>query len=642
MPSISADFRMLLDSRPTPRTPLWRHALAAAGFLALSLFYMRPVTRLLGTHLTPKADDTLFSLYMIKWGLHQLRLGMPDFWNAPFFFPERWTTITTDHLLGLAVLAAPLTRLVPNPVALYNLFLAGTFVLCGFNTWYVLRRCGLGATAAFFGGCVFAFSPFRWDQLDHLQVLVMQWVPLLMWSFDRFLARPGWRRGGLFLLFYLLHVTGGIYLAFMAQFPLLVLLLNRAPDLWRRRSRRAVAALLAAGTLALAMLFAVALPHLLASGTRRLVRSEREMQAYGVSLVSFVTPADLNLYAGSWAAGWRRRENALFAGFLPTVLVLAGAWAGWRRLRQAPSTPLSDRQRHGLGALATLAVLGYALGEAATWAAFTGHSDQAGVADLGSPGLYRIAGCLLLAAPAALGLRRLWGGNWGLDLAALDPWERGVLLSGLACWLLGHLIVYLPVATFLPVLAGMRVPARFYPFVSFPLAWLAARTLDAWLQRREPAGLRKAAALATTALLLVELAPRPLRWFPIAREAELPAVYHQLAGRGDVRAVLELPLRDQQTELGYLYAGTLHWKPLVNGFSGYVAPRYAGLRRLCCHPVPEGESLARLRRWGVSHVLVHLAALPAGERAAVLAWDGQEGVRLELSTGTDLLFRIAP
>jgi hypothetical protein len=637
MPSISADFRMLLDSRPTPRTALWQHALAAAGFLALSLFYMRPVTRLLGTHLTPRADDTLFSLYMIKWGLHQLRLGMPDFWNAPFFFPERWTTITTDHLLGLALLAAPLTRFIPNPVALYNLFFVGTYVLCGFNTWYVLRRCGLGVAAAFFGGCAFAFSSFRWDQLDHLQVLVMQWVPLLVWSFDRFLARPGWRRAGLFLVFYALHVTGGIYLAFMAQFPLLVLLLNRAPDLWRQRSRRSLTALLAAGALAMVMLFAVALPHLIASGTRRLARSEREMQAYGVSLVSFVTPADLNLYAGPWTAGWRRRENALFAGFLPTALALAGAWSGWRRLRQAPLTPLSNRQRHGLGLLTALAVLGYALGETATWAAFTGH-----LKDLGSPGLYRIAGCLLLTGLAALGLRRLWGGNWGFDLAAVDPWERGVLFSGLACGLLAHLIVYLPLMTFVPGLSGMRVPARFYPFVSFPLAWLAARTLDAWLRRTEPAGLRKAAALAATAVLLVELAPRPLRWFPIPGEAELPAIYHSLAGRGDVRAVLELPFGDQQTELGYLYAGTLHWKPLVNGYSGYVAPRYAGLRRICCHPVPEGESLVRLRRWGVSHVLIHLAALPEEERAAVLAWEGQEGVRLDLAAGTDLLFRIAP
>jgi len=199
------------------------------------------------------------------------------------------------------------------------------------------------------------------------------------------------------------------------------------------------------------------------------------------------------------------------------------------------------------------------------------------------------------------------------------------------------MIVYLPLAAVLPGLAGMRVPARFYPFVSFSLAWFAARTLDGWLRRLASAGLRTVrvvrivrtvrivATLAAGFFLLAELAPRPLDWSRVPGEAELPAVYHWLAGRDDVRAVLELPLRDDVSEATYLYAGTLHWKPLFNGYSGYNAPRYTGLRRFCCHPVPEGETLARLRRWGVSHVLIHMDALPAGEREA--------GRRLETTAG---------
>lgn len=622
------------------RAPLWSHALAAAGFVALSLFYLRPVIRLLGTHVATAAADPLLTLYMLKWGIHQLRLGMPDFWNVPFFFPARGMTATTDHLFGTAVLAALLTSYVPNVsnvVAAYNVLYIGSFALCGFNTWYVLRRCGVGAPAAFLGGCMFAFSSFRWDQADHLQILLMQWIPLLAWTFDRLLAQPGWKRAGFFLVLYLLHVTGGVYLAVMAHFPLLVLLLNQVPDLWRQRSKRRLTVLLTAGVLAGLMFLAVAVPRLLVrTGQRRLAHSNTEIQTYGASLVSFVTPADLNLYAGKWTARWRRRENALFAGFLPTVLVLAGAVAGWRRLRRAPLRPLSRRQRTILFGLAALAVTGYLLGEVITWLAFTGHRDW------GAPDLYLTAFSLLAAGAAGLLLRRLWGGNWGLDLAALDPWERGVLLSGIACWFLAHMIVYLPLSTFLPGLAGMRVPARFYPFVSFSLSWFAARTLDGWLRRIAPAGLRVATTLAAGLFLLAELAPRPLPWSRIPGEAELPAVDHWLAGRDDVRAVLELPLRDDVSEASYLYAGTLHWKPLFNGYSGYNAPRYAGLRRFCCHPVPEGESLVRLRRWGVSHVVVHTGALPEEERPTVLAWGRQEGIQLEYAAGPDLVFRIQP
>ena len=36
-------------------------------------------------------------------------------------------------------------------------------------------------------------------------------------------------------------------------------------------------------------------------------------------------------------------------------------------------------------------------------------------------------------------------------------------------------------------------------------------------------------------------------------------------------------------ENAYLYASTLHWKPIANGYSGYLADSYVELRQ--SHPV---------------------------------------------------------
>jgi hypothetical protein len=615
------------DAAPRSRA-LTAHVLAALGYSALSLVYLRPIARLFTTSLTPNPIDPILSLTLMKWVAHQARLGFPDLWNAPFFFPAARTLTLSDPFLGPGVF----TAFVPNPVLAYNLLLFSSFVLCGWSTWWILRQAGTGALAAFFGGAVFAFSPFRWMQLDHLAVLFMQCIPLILWSFDRLLARPtaGW--AAFFLAVYALHQTGGLYLGYMVHFPLLVLLLNRAAEVWQGRSRRTLTILLLTGVAAVAVFVALNAPYISGVHKRTLARSEEELRAYGASLVSFVTPAELNLYGGLWPAELRRHENSLWAGLLPTVLVAGAAVAGWRRRRQAPDLPLSRARRAVLGSLAFLGIAGFAVGEAATWAA--------PLSPLAQPETYQLAADLLAAGLTALLLRRLWGGNWGIDLGGIDPWERGLLISGVLCFFLSFLVVYLPLMALVPGLAGMRVPARFYAFVSLAVAWFAARALDRTMARR-PAR-QQTFGIAAVALLAVELAPRPLVWGPVPQESEFPAVYHALAGRSDVRALLELPFRDDATENAYVYYGTLHWKPLVNGHSSFYPPRYISLRNACCHPVPDAFTLARLRSWGVSHVLVHLGALRPEERAAVLAWGRQEGIRLDDAHGPDVLFRIAP
>jgi len=622
------------NAAPLPRR-LTAHVLAALGYSALSLVYLRPIARLFLTSLTPNPVDPILSLLLMKWVAHQMWLGFPDLWNVPFFFPATQTLTLSDSFLGPGIFTGLFTAVVPNEVAAYNVILFSSFVLCAWSTWWILRRAGTGALAAFFGGAVFAFSPFRWMQLDHLAVLLMPCIPLILWGFDRLLARPTIGRAAFFLSFYAVHQTGGLYLGYMVHFPLLVLLLNRGEELWQGRSRRTAAILLATGAAAVAVFLGLNFPYITAVRDHSLVRGEEELRAYGASLVSYVTPAELNLYGGWWPKELRRRENSLWAGLLPTVLAAGAAAAGWRRRRQPPAQPLSRARRTAIGGLAVLGIAGFAVGEVALWAAESGHPELAPLE------AFQVAADLFAAGLAALLLRRLWGGNWGLDLSGLDPWERGLLAACGLCFLLSSLTVYLPLMALIPGLASMRVPTRFYAFVSLGIAWFAARALDGMLARAAPAR-RWALGIGALAFLLIELAPRPLVWGPVPLEPAFPAVYHSLARRNDVRALLELPLRDDATENAYVYYGTLHWKPLVNGHSSYYPPKYVSLRRTCCHPVPDAFTLARLRSWGVTHILVHLGAMREEDRSAVLAWGGQEGVHLELTAGADAVYRIAP
>ena len=534
--------------------PGWARWLAWAATVAAyslaTLIYLRPIWRVGGDCLAPSLDDPLFNLYVLKWGVHQLRLGLPDLWNANLFYSTPGTFTLSDHLLGPAAQLALFLLVVPNAIAGYNFLLFTAFVGTALAVCWVCRRMGLSWPAALLAGWMYTFSPFRLTQVAHLQLLIAQWAPLALWFWDRLLAERTARNAALFLVFYLLHVTGGCYLAYMIHVPLLAIFLSRALAEGRGiLSFRALRILVPVALIAGIAVGALFLPYRNFSRSLGLVRTEREVREMGATPVAYLSPARESLYFSSGVRSSLRRagfpgmtlyrpERVLFAGLLPTALFLVGAAGRWRRRREEP---------------------------------------------------------------------------W-------SPWERGLALSGLLCFALTFSAVYVPLMRVVPGMNGMRVPARFYAFVSLTLVVFAGLGVD--LLRGKLASPRGRAVLVALlgAGLLVELAPQPLRWRPLEREEEFPAVYRWIAAEPSVRALIELPIHSDTRENEHIYHSTLHWKPLANGYSGYMPPEHERLVGTI-HFVPEQDGLDLLREMGISHLVIH-AETP--RRMAVLRdWDAR-------------------
>jgi hypothetical protein len=594
---------------------------AAVLYTALTLVYLRPVWQVWQDHIAPVPEDPVFNLYVLKWGVHQIRLGLPHFWDANVFYPFRHALTLSDHLLGPALQLTLFETVVPNAVAGYNFLFVTSFIASALATAWVARRSGSSLLAALLAGWMFAFSPFRLQHFNHLQMLLAQWIPLTLWSWDRFLTERTPGNAARFFLFYLLHVTGSCYLAYMIHVPLLVLLLNRAAvegrALFAPRSLRLLVPVALAAAVVLAVLF---LPYLETSRSQGLVRSETEIGGLGASLASYVSPSTENLYfrtprrgffrtpEGALAAPFFRTENALFAGFLPTLFALWGI-AAWLRGGDGRGGGGEVRRRILLTALLLLAALAWLWGDLLTL------TDPEDLADLP----YRLgawgwtAPALLLAAAlgAWLLLRLSWRRRLGPLLpAGSDPWLRGIALSGIACFALTFPVVYVPLTRIVPGLDGMRVPARFYAFVSLAIALFAARGIDALLDRlrRARRGLAGAAvcvlALVLAIILAVELAPRPVNWVPLLREEDFPPVYEWIAHQPDVRALLELPIRRNWRENAAMYYSTLSWKPIANGYSGYEPWSHQRIAE-SIHLYPDRRAIDLLRRMGITHILAH-------------------------------------
>jgi hypothetical protein len=185
---------------------------------------------------------------------------------------------------------------------------------------------------------------------------------------------------------------------------------------------------------------------------------------------------------------------------------------------------------------------------------------------------------------------------------------------------------YPPLYQHVPLFEGLRAPARLGIFVLFFLGVLAAyghAAIEQMLRVRERSRVPPARAFilasAICAAMMVEywVAPLPLAAFPNTP----PPLYAWLAQQPP-GLVVELPVVPAHLLPGedprYAYLSTFHWKPLLNGYSGYYPPSYlANLSRL--QPFPGDPSTRVLQRAGVRYVVVHLGSYTQSEGAAVLS-----------------------
>lgn len=158
-----------------------------------------------------------------------------------------------------------------------------------------------------------------------------------------------------------------------------------------------------------------------------------------------------------------------------------------------------------------------------------------------------------------------------------------------------------------PLFQGLRGVARFGYLPVVAIAGLAGFGL-AWLERRWQGRLAPAALVWLIVAANAEMLRAPMGY---TRFEGIPAVYDVLADVPDA-IVAEFPFPSPRAVDGngrYVLASTRHWRPLVNGYSGFVPESYVRHSREL-QDFPSHSAVAALRRIGVTHVVVHVDGQP--------------------------------
>ena len=172
----------------------------------------------------------------------------------------------------------------------------------------------------------------------------------------------------------------------------------------------------------------------------------------------------------------------------------------------------------------------------------------------------------------------------------------------------------------LPAWRGFRAAARYGAYVLLGVSTLAALGCEVLLVRLKLAG-RNAATVVLASTLVVALCVEYVSPQHLVRVVGgTPPVYAML-NMLPSGVVLEYPTPSDDSapeiDADYAFWSTTHWRPLINGYSGYSPPsfleRAARLQRF-----PSDDTLAELRALHVRYVIVHPWAIRQPRRASVL------------------------
>jgi len=170
----------------------------------------------------------------------------------------------------------------------------------------------------------------------------------------------------------------------------------------------------------------------------------------------------------------------------------------------------------------------------------------------------------------------------------------------------------------LPGFDGMRVPARFGMLVVTALTVLAGYGAAALLGRMQ----NRRAAFATCACLLLAVSetwcvPHAFRDAPTHPDE----VNQWLAEQPGDAPVLFLPVFTSTRsyyETRRMISATSHWRPMVNGYSGFSPPGFDDLA-VRLNRYPDKEAVALVQELGIRYVVFEWRYYDAQERADILA-----------------------
>jgi hypothetical protein len=548
-------------------------------FIVLTIIHTWPLALAPANWSRVDNGDYNLNVWALAWVAHQAPRDPLHLFDANIFYPERRTLALSEHLLPQAAFAAPVIWLGGSAVLAHNISMLAGFALSGWAMAFVITRWTGNAYAGALAGSLAAFNAQNLTRLAHIQVQHTMYFPLALLAFDRMLSTRRVRDA----------IGAGAWIGLQAL----------TSGYW---------------TIFMALSMPVAAISRIAEwsyvgAARRPKPSAADLarpSARPLLLLCLAAATAALLVAPIAYQYWRIQQEQGLVRHAADVTRYSGRWIDYAT---------------GASTVHLATPLGWGL-------------EYRRAAHPSFPGVVAL---ILAGITVATGV-------WWRDRRA-----RMLGATALVAFLLSFGMatpIYRWLYEWLPAMSGLRAPVRFRAVVLLAVAGLAGFGL-AWLMRRvESAGWTRRAVvvlgIGAAALVNAEALRAPIRW--TAFEG-IPPAYYEVERLPDA-VLAEVPMYAPRVVFAnarYLLPATVHWKPMVNGYSGFTPRSYRRLWRDGMNRFPAPPAAEALRRAGVTHVVVHPERL--GRRAAGVLRGMQQSGDFQRVGGDDRrvqIYRLLP
>jgi hypothetical protein len=628
-----------------------RSLIVIAAYALLALTATHPLWQHLGDALPGDVGDPVLNTYILAWDAHALVVDPLHLFDANIFYPLPNTLAFSENLSGDALLALPLMLLSGEPVLTYNLVFLSSFVLAGYGMYLLVLRMTGSRGAAFAAGAAFAFAPYRIASLAHVQLLTVGWLPLLVLALSGILrtAHSVLRNNqtlqhadlavsvadqslhstqyavrstpyAVVFVFLWMQIASTLQGALFAALSVLVFGIIHVR--WLAASCRAHGGarwreLIVPLAVFVCLLLPLVLPYLAVLNDLRASRPPSVAMSFSARPSDYLAAYPDNRLFGALTRIFRARdgfseEQTLFMGVIAPLLAIVALAGVWRQRTELMAwTVFFAMLAFAALLLASSGPLAQALPLASVMRV---PARWSGVLTFALAGLGGIGAALILKrvtqvlssypSPCARALARPAHPLSVLRTPGQGP-VRGQV--GRAQGIPQPLSLKRRGEQKLPLPVGERVGVRGdtagnMAFERFVKGLLNGRTGGAG---------PLAGVTILAALLFAEGFAAPIAIADVGSLRAQPTVYQYLAQLPGREAVIELPMytgtKRESAESKRMYASVLHWRPLVNGYSGFTPERQVALADQL-KDFPDDNSMAALRalgKQGVRYVIVH-------------------------------------
>lgn len=487
-----------------------------------------------------KNDGRLLA-WTVSWDIHKLLTDPLNIYNANIYYPNSNTLTYSEHFIAGSILAIPVWLITNgNPAASFNFLMILGYTLNAFCAYILVKYLTKRRLAGIVAGIIFGYCSYRIANFGHLQNMLVFYIPLVVYFLFRYFENKKTK--------FLVGVGASLLLMSLTSWYHMIFIwamfvLLMAYFIYKKQLERKD--ILRFGIMIAANLIVIlpfALPYFAFNKENQSAYTINELKIYSADIGGYLMP--------------------------PPNTFIGGVVLPWLKITK-------DRWQENIN------FLGYIALALSIIAVFSFKRTSYGFK-------VKIDKTKLIFAAIGLFFVLL---SFGPFLHLSDMVTRIPLLY----WFVFNL---------LPPIRFIRVTGRFATVVFLFLGILAgfgfARILSKFKSRKWAVAFTGIVSL----LILTEYYPYH-NFFSYEDVAKTPQVYNKVKTDSTVKAILELPIDVGPFETTkYIYYAGIHFKPIVNGYSGFEPKDYNFNKHLFEDHLND-IGLIKLKEMGVTHVIVN-------------------------------------